>query len=86
MTVSYGQFAARSHCVFLTCGLWTRFYSLTSRSSSTGGEKVAGVAIVSIKETAEVLFEVTALLIDRVVEAYVNKTGRACQRERETGG
>ncbi|KAH0358147.1 hypothetical protein KCU83_g78, partial [Aureobasidium melanogenum] len=49
MTVSYGQFAARSNCMF----------------NSTGGAKVAGLAMVSIKETAEVQFEATALLIDR---------------------
>jgi hypothetical protein len=62
---------------------------LRNRSSSTGGKKVAGIATVSIKETAEVLFEATALLIDRWHQKLSgNLFGQypTCLLKKETGG
>lgn len=58
MTISDGQFAVRYGHIFLICGRgyvpvrWTSM--LMNRPSSTGGEKVAAVAIRNMRVTAHV--------------------------------
>lgn len=70
MTVSHGRFAARLHCMLLSCR--REHFPLTGQHprisfSSTGGEKVIGVAVASDKETADDLVEAAAPLNNRML-------------------